>query len=550
MAEVLDNIKQEAAVSEDNGFPEQKTPQKKHKKFPKKVVIAVLCLLVAGAGIAALVKFLDNKKPEEEILREMVSRGAITSTVEGSGAVVAKNSDSVTILSSGQVMEVFVSEGDFVTAGTPLFLVKSAEAEERVNQEMKTVSNYQKQLSALYASAQDLNVRAEYSGKLQDVEMIHVGDTVSKGMRIATLVDDSRMRLSLYFSYAYENEIYPGQVASISVPAMASQLTGQVEEIHKVEYISPEGGRMFEVVIVFNNPGTLTEGMTASATLMGSKEQLYPYDSGEMQYYRTSDLVAKVSGTVAKVNLFNYAKVSAGDVLLSLRADDNDTEVAGLENGLQSALKSLEEAQKTLDSLNAVAPIDGTVLALGIAPGDEVKPGTVAVSIADTRTMVINATIDEMNIAYVKPGMPVDIDQWGTPAVGEVESVSLSGQYENGVSRFPVTIVVDNSDGTLMSGSYVQYSFVASQNDDCLLVPIQCVKYVETEAGTQKALFVESEERPENALDLMTEMPDIPEGFWPVAVETGISDSYNVEIISGVEEGTSVFMSKVMTEMW
>lgn len=550
MAEVLDNIKQEAAVSEDNGFPEQKTPQKKRKKFPKKAVIAVLCLLVAGAGIAALVKFLDNKKPEEEILREMVSRGAITSTVEGSGAVVAKNSDSVTILSSGQVMEVFVSEGDFVTAGTPLFLVKSAEAEERVNQEMKTVSNYQKQLSALYASAQDLNVRADYSGKLQDVEMIHVGDTVSKGMRIATLVDDSRMRLSLYFSYAYENEVYPGQVASISVPAMASQLTGQVEEIHKVEYISPEGGRMFEVVIVFNNPGTLTEGMTASATLMGSKEQLYPYDSGEMQYYRTSDLVAKVSGTVAKVNLFNYAKVSAGDVLLSLRADDNDTEVAGLENGLQSALKSLEEAQKTLDSLNAVAPIDGTVLALGIAPGDEVKPGTVAVSIADTRTMVINASIDEMNIAYVKPGMPVDIDQWGTPAVGEVESVSLSGQYENGVSRFPVTIVVDNSDGTLMSGSYVQYSFVASQNDDCLLVPIQCVKYVETEAGTQKALFVESEERPENALDLMTEMPDIPEGFWPVAVETGISDSYNVEIISGVEEGTSVFMSKVMTEMW
>ena len=189
MAEVLDNIKQESAVSEDNGFPEQKTPQKKHKKFPKKAVIAVLCLLVAGAGIAALVKFLDNKKPEEEILREMVSRGAITSTVEGSGAVVAKNSDSVTILSSGQVMEVFVSEGDFVTAGTPLFLVKSAEAEERVNQEMKTVSNYQKQLSALYASAQDLNVRAEYSGKLQDVEMIHVGDTVSKGMRIASYME-------------------------------------------------------------------------------------------------------------------------------------------------------------------------------------------------------------------------------------------------------------------------------------------------------------------------------------------------------------------------
>ena len=33
----------------------------------------------------------------------------------------------------------------------------------------------------------------------------------------------------------------------------------------------------------------------------------------------------------------------------------------------------------------------------------------------------------------------------------------------------------------------------------------------------------------------------IPEGFWPVPVEIGISDNYNVEIRSGVEEGTVVF---------
>ena len=37
------------------------------------------------------------------------------------------------------------------------------------------------------------------------------------------------------------------------------------------------------------------------------------------------------------------------------------------------------------------------------------------------------------------------------------------------------------------------------------------------------------------------DMMEIPEGFWPVIVETGISDNYNVEILSGVEEFTTVY---------
>ena len=42
-------------------------------------------------------------------------------------------------------------------------------------------------------------------------------------------------------------------------------------------------------------------------------------------------------------------------------------------------------------------------------------------------------------------------------------------------------------------------------------------------------------------------MEGVPEGFWAVPVETGISDTYNVEIKSGVEEGAVVF-TQVQTE--
>ena len=43
---------------------------------------------------------------------------------------------------------------------------------------------------------------------------------------------------------------------------------------------------------------------------------------------------------------------------------------------------------------------------------------------------------------------------------------------------------------------------------------------------------------------------EIPEGYWPVEVETGINDAYNVEIKSGVEEGTEVFTQIQTMEAW
>ena len=137
--------------------------------------------------------------------------------------------------------------------------------------------------------------------------------------------------------------------------------------------------------------------------------------------------------------------------------------------------------------------------------------------------------------------MMVDIQLGETQLFGEIESVSLSATAENGVARFPMVISVDNSDGLLMTGAYVNYSFAASQSEDCLTVPIQCVKSVQTADGEScKALFVETGEPPENMAELAS-ATDVPEGFYPVIVETGISDNYSVEIKSGVEEGVTVY---------
>ena len=359
---------------------------------------------------------------------------------------------------------------------------------------------------------------------------------------VATLVDNTKLLLPLYFSYAYENDIFVGQAAEVSVPATMARLSGTVHEIHQVQRVSVEGGKLFEVVIAVDNPGTLTEKMTATATLAGAGETIYPYASGELTWLRSKALKTEITGECAWSSLYDYMPVSAGQSVLTLTAESSDDEISALETQLRGAEKTLEEAQKNLDSLNAFAPIDGTVLSIGLVEGEEAKTGTVAISIADTTTMIVNASIDEMNVSYARVGMPVNIDLWGNAMMGVVESVSLSATAENGVARFPMVISVDNSDGALMSGAYVNYSFTASQSDDCLIVPIQCVKSAQTTDGESvKVLFVQSDVPPEDMAELAMEMTDVPEGFYPVVVETGISDNHNVEILSGVEEGATVY---------
>ena len=440
-----------------------------------------------------------------------------------------------------------VTEGQQVTAGTPLFAIDSEAARTAVEKARQDVEGYEKQLATLEKDIAGLNLSAGYAGKLMETVKLNPGDTINKGDKVATLADDTRLRLTQYYSYAYAGELKAGQTVDVSIPALMTSVPGTVEAVHMVSRITSEGSKLFSAEIIVKNEGALTAEMTATATAVVNGETVYPYEAGKLEYYRTGDLCSTVSGTVISSSLVDYLQVAAGQVLVRIDGEESESEIFTVQQSLDEARKTLETAQKNLDNCNAVAPIDGTVIGLMIQPGMEIEANTAVITIADTSTIVVDATVDERNVSYVKPGMMVDINQWGSMFTGTVESVSLNSKAENGVASYPMVITVDNYDGTLMTGSYVDYSLVASENDNCLVLPIQCVKSVPLEDGSNGNVVFVKGDRPDNAIELSVEVAGVPEGFWPVQVEIGLSDDYNVEIKSGVEEGMEVFTT-VQTE--
>ncbi|MBQ6986012.1 MAG: HlyD family efflux transporter periplasmic adaptor subunit [Oscillibacter sp.] len=485
-------------------------------------------------------------------------------------------------------------------------------AQRDVESARERVATAERDLAKVREKLNDLQLKVPYNGKLLEVAKLTPGDSLSEGAKVATLVDDTRFRLLQYYSYAYSDEIKAGQTARVSIPSLMSELDGVVETVHMISRPTAEGSRLFSAEIIVENDGALAADMVASAAINTGDEFAAPYDSGTLQYYRTSDLKTAVGGSVIDSTLVDYLPVREGQVVVTLDSDtvDNlisdaqkvvedrekdvedrikavDTARKGVEDaekavdaarrsvtdaedgvttalrGVETARKGVTEAQKTvteneegvveaqkkvekaqeeLAKCNAVAPIDGKVIGLNITQGTEVSANTAAMTISDTSSIIVNATVDSRNISYIKKGLAVELNQWDQAyASGYIESVSLSSTSSNGVTTYPIVITVDSPDENFQVNSDVRYTLVASQNDNCLLVPIQCVRNVSTEDGESVSVVYVGGERPDNALDNVVAFEDIPENFWPVPVEIGIQDTFNVEIRSGLTEGQEVF---------
>lgn len=455
-------------------------PRKKKRKSKLKLVVGLLVTVAVIAAVAvALWYFVFRQEDTEmgEAMTDTVQVGSIQVKVEGSGMAKANKSATVTP-GSGTVLELYVKEGDQVTEGQPLYRMDDTAAREAVNTAQEAVNECQKQIQAVQEKIAELTIKAPHAGNLREVANLKAGDMVNEGDTIATIVNDTKLRISLYYSYAYENDIKVGQTAQISIPAIMDTRTGTVEKINKVRFVSPEGATHFEVVFVMDNPGTLTEGMEASAGLTAADgTPIYPYQNGKLEFYETTVVKAKASGPVEQFGLMDYADVKAGQVLAQLGSKTANEEISTKEEALKAAQEKLKEATDELSKYNAVSPIAGTVLSCSLTEGAVAESGQ-GISIADTSQMTVEISVDERNAQYVKVGMMVDLDQYGTPYMGVVESVSLTASGENGVASIPAVVRVDNFDGSMIPGTYVNYSFVASQADNCLTVPVAAVQYV------------------------------------------------------------------------
>ena len=514
---------------------------------------ALLLVLALAVGAALGGKALFFSGEEQTPLTEQTTYGSLSTTLSGTGTTMPADSVTYTTASETEITGVYVSAGDTVEVGELLYTQDDSELDDQIEEYQDQITeqenqldDYQEQLAQLQEETAALTVTAPFAGRITDVA-VDVGDNVAAGTKLATLVDDSQMCLTQYFSYAYEDQVYVGMKAGVSVASLMLNQEGTVTDIQMVDRVTAEGTHCFAVTVTLDNPGAFTEGMTGAGYLVAdSGEKLYPSVEGELEYRRSQDLTAEVGGEVTGIGAVDYEQVSAGAVLVQLDGADYQKQVESVnkqitqtqEKIVQLQEKSAEAEEKRSDYA-VTAELAGKIIMVNVREGESPREaGQTAVVLYNLDSMTITANIDELDIDGIAMGMEVDITQSGaesdTHYTGTVTEISYEATNSNGVAYFPITITIP-SGGALSAGVNVSYSITVGDESEGVLAPIAALK--STSQGT--CLFVKADAAPDNAVEL--EDGVVPDGFYAVPVETGVSNSRYVRILSGVEEGVEVF---------
>ena len=256
------------------------------------------------------------------------------------------------------------------------------------------------------------------------------------------------------------------------------------------------------------------------------------YEQAVKAKYPTADM----SGTVSEVYVKNGDTVSAGTELMricTITGDSVDNSIENAKISMENARSSLENAQETLDDYSITAPISGEVVTKTAKAGDKIEggsDGTLCV-IYDLSCLEMTMSIDELDISDVAVGQEVQITAdavEGTTYTGVVTKVSVAGTTSGGITTYPVTVRIDETEG-LRPGMNVDAEIILESAEDVLAIPSGAVNRGNT------VLITADSPSAANAVD-----QEAPEGYVYVEVETGISDDSYTQVLSGLQEGDTV----------
>lgn len=144
---------------------------------------------------------------------------------------------------------------------------------------------------------------------------------------------------------------------------------------------------------------------------------------------------------------------------------------------IQQDQNNLNTANTNLSEMTLTSPIDGVITAVNDSNGDSVQSGKAVVSIMDPTSFKVNLSVDELDVAKVKPGQTANIEfdaMKDKEYTGKVESISPVGTTSNNVTTYEADIDLDNKDG-VKSGMDANVTINVDSKSDALVVPTEAV---------------------------------------------------------------------------
>ncbi|MBM6909083.1 efflux RND transporter periplasmic adaptor subunit [Oscillibacter valericigenes] len=499
---------------------------KKKKRWLKILIVLVVVAAVVVGCVSNMTKNVNNQLSSSYLVAT-AARQDLTVSVSGTATLQPADSYNVTTLLSGDIVSAPFEEGDLVAKDTLLYTMDSSDAQDSMDRAQ--ISVQQAQLA--YQQAQEaLHPTATISGTVSEI-YVHNGESVNAGAQLAKIVANTELSIDFLFPFAAPSDFYVGQSATVFVDGYAGSQMGTVTYVSNSSTITSNGKQAVSVRVRLNNPGAVSDAVTASAVIGNYSS----YGQSPVSMPASTIVYAAGSGTVNDFTKLAGSTVTKGEVLCTVESETIRDQIENARLSLQSAQLSASTAADSVDDYNIKSPISGTVIEKNFKAGDKVdgaSSGTLAV-IYDLSYLKLEMAVAELDIGKVEVGQRVEITAdalEGQTFEGVVDKVSINGTTTNGFTNYPVTIIIEDY-GDLKPGMNVSAEIIGEEIPNALCIPVDAVDRGNTVTVPGPGALNEDGTAVVDITKLETK-----------EVTLGRSDDEYVEVTGGLEAGDVVLI--------
>ncbi len=484
--------------------------------------IVVIALVVIGA---TRINFGD-KKDEEEDKREVVRRGKFVVKVQESGTIRSFIEVDVRSNVEGEIVALYVEEGDFVQAGAPLLKID----DEQILEEMKQAEANR---DARKAELEQSDLRIQIAEKRETSEYLQSKNIVAKlEASLASFAVNRQQRINEALTLVLTTTNLLNR-DKISLKQAEIKLTQDKLTLDRAKVNVESAKITFETTQAEHkrNQDLYKKELISEQTLEQSQKQLVLNQS---QYETAQKVVESQEETIKSqeesVNAMKEA-IQSREATLALNKKNVETvkesqkaQEKQLEADLENARTRLTQNEETIEDEKALtkhakvsakanfmqaesrlksqqerhewttvkAPMTGTITRLSVEEGEIITSGRSAFSrgeaimrIADLSQMIVKTQINQVEIGRIKERQRVEIrvDSFRNKTFdGFVSEISPSSTQRNqsggnAVITFEVDIEVDipEEGPKLLPGMSADIDIVVFEKTDILQIPIPAV---------------------------------------------------------------------------
>ncbi len=327
-----------------------------------------------------------------------------------------------------------------------------------------------------------------------------------------------------------------GQVQTANFLPVTTSVNGIVKNVFVKEGDTVvKGQKMIEVTLSSEGERSLLSSnatyLRSINSLTSAKNNLISLESQLKQKEKAFDDIKKTTSYSNSQQRFDYRIAELDYQTAKSNYDEQKAEISQLEVSLSSSWQDYQTQSPII-----TAPSDGIVANVVAVPGAKIENSvsersvqTIA-SIKNEGTPIATVNVTEVDINSVKVGQKVKMTLNSVPDqefTGTVVGIDKIGSVSNGVSNYPVIIKFDEASEMVLPNMGVEASVIVETKESVIYVPTSAIK---TSNGSKYVTLIQD--------GGSTKQQEI---------KTGLVDSKNTEVISGISENDQVQISALPT---